>query len=262
MTQSRDPLAHAQQAFAAALDGAAADAALEPALLPADPGLLHTRLALYRGNARAARRHALASAYPVLAALTGDAYFDALALAYARAHPAHDADLTGFGALLAAFVARYETDSRYAYFADVARLEWALHVAAYAANVTPWSAAQWQTVDAQRLAQARLRVHPACAALALRSDAPAIWRAHQPGGAWPERVDSPAWTLVVRPQWRATLLTHTPAAHAAFVALSAGTSLDEALALAFDADADAAFDFGGTWRAWIDAGAIVDMIEQ
>ncbi|QGZ60373.1 HvfC/BufC N-terminal domain-containing protein [Paraburkholderia acidisoli] len=259
MSAARDSLAQAQHAFAAALDDAAADAALAPTLLPADPALLHARLGLYRGNVRAARRHALASAYPVLAALTGDAYFDALALAYARAHPPQDADLTGFGASLAAFVAHYESEPRYAYFADVARLEWALHVAAYAANVTPWSAAHWQTVDAGRLAQARLRVHPACAALALRADAPAIWRAHQPGGAWPERIDTPAWTLVVRPQWRPALLTHTPAAHAAFIALSAGTSLDEALALAFDVDA--AFDFGGTWRAWIEAGAIVDMSE-
>ncbi|MEM5425726.1 HvfC/BufC family peptide modification chaperone [Paraburkholderia ferrariae] len=252
---ARNTLEATQRAFAAALDDPAADAALAHELLPADAALLHERVGLYRGNGRAARRLALANAYPVLAALSGEAWFDALALAYARAHPSRDADLNRFGARLPEFVERYETDARYAYFGDVARLEWALHAASCAANATPLDAQQWQALGAERLAQARLAVHPACAALALRFDVVAIWRAHQPGGVWPERVDMPSWTLVVRPQWRPTPLVHTHASHAAFVALRDGATLDDALAQAFDIDP--AFDFGGQWRAWIEARAIV-----
>lgn len=252
---ARDTLEATQRAFAAALDDPAADAALAHELLPADAALLHERMGLYRGNGRAARRLALANAYPVLAALAGEAWFDALALAYARTHPSRDADLNRFGAQLPEFVERYETDVRYAYFVDVARLEWALHAASCAANATPLNAQQWQAFGAERLAQARLAVHPACVALALRFDAVAVWRAHQPGGVWPERVDVPSWALVVRPQWRPTPLVHTHAAHAAFVALRDGATLDDALAQAFDFDP--AFDFGGQWRAWIEARAIV-----
>jgi hypothetical protein len=252
---ARNTLEAMQQTFAAALDDPNADLALASEMLPADAALLHERMGLYRGNARAARRLALTNAYPVLAALTGEAYFDALALAYARAHPSRDADLNRFGAQLPEFIERYETDARYAYFGDVARLEWALHTANYAANATPLTAQQWQALGAERLAQSHLVVHPACAALALRFDAVAIWRAHQPGGMWPERVDAPTWALVARPQWRPTVLVHTHAAHAAFVALRDGATLDNALAQAFDIDP--AFDFGGQWRAWIEAHAIV-----
>lgn len=258
---ARDALDSQQQAFAAALDAAAADAALADQMSPADATMLHDRLGLYRGNARAARRLALANAWPVLAALTGEAYFDALALAYARAHPSREADLNRFGARLPDFVEGYETDARYAYFGDVARLEWALHAAAYAgdraANATPLDARQWQALGAERLAHSRLAVHPACAALALRFDAVAIWQAHQPGGVWPERIDVPSWALVVRPQWRPGVLVHTHAAHVAFVALRDGATLDSALAQAFDIDP--AFDFGGQWRTWIEARAIVGL---
>lgn len=260
--KAHDSIANAQQAFAAALDDPDADALLEATLLPADAAQLHARLGLYRGNVRGARRHALAGAYPVLAALAGDAYFDALARNYARARAPHDADLNRFGAQLADFIAGYETDARYAYFADLARLEWALHTAAFAANAAPPSAAQWQAVGAERLAQARLAVHPACAALAFRFDVPAIWRAHSTPSALrtdSADLDTPAWALVVRPQWRATVLTQTQAAHEAFVALRDGASLDAALERGFDIDA--AFDFGATWRAWIDAGAIVGLID-
>ncbi|WP_322031836.1 DNA-binding domain-containing protein [Paraburkholderia sp. J76] len=252
---ARDKLEAMQQTFAAALNDPGSDAALAGDLLPSDAALLHERMGLYRGNVRAARRHALANAYPVLAALTGETYFDTLALAYAHAHPSRDADLNRFGAQLPEFIERYENDARYAYFGDVARLEWALHTAHYAADATPLGTQQWQALGAERLGHSRLAVHPACAALALRFDAVAIWRAHQPGGVWPERVDVQSWALVVRPQWRPAALVHTHAAHAAFVALRDGATLDTALAQAFDIDPD--FDFGGQWRAWIEAHAIV-----
>jgi hypothetical protein len=253
-----------QSAFATALDDPSADAALCSDYLQLSETQaehLHARIGLYRGNVRAARRHALASAYPVLAALGGEAWFDALALAYARAHKSRDADLNRFGASLPEFVERYETDPRYAYFADVARIEWALHVAAFAANATPLTGQQWNALGAERLASARLAVHPACSALASPYAVNAIWQAHQhhhqpdSSNAWPEQVDTPSWSLIVRPQWRPMLLTHTEAAHAAFLAIQSGATLDEALDAAFTIDPT--FDFAGQWHVWIESGAIV-----
>lgn len=250
-----------QSAFADAIDDPVADPALFRHLQTADDALAHERLGLYRGNVRAARRAALAGAYPVLAQLTGDTYFDALALAYARAHPSRDADLNRFGALLPDFIERYETDARYAYFGDVARLEWALHVATFAANVTPLSPAQWQAIGVERLMSARLKVHPACIALESRYAAFEIWRAHRQNDReqvpWPQRLDAPNWTLIVRPQWRSAALSHTHAAHAAFVALQRGETLDAALERAFSIDAN--FDFATQWRRWIETNAIIGL---
>lgn len=256
---TRQELESLQMAFAAALDDPAADAALCAHLQPSESS---ERIGLYRGNVRAARRQALANAYPVLAALGGDAWFDALALAYARAHPTRDADLNRFGAALPAFVERYETAPRYAYFGDIARIEWALHVAAFAANVTLFTAPQWHALGAERLMSARLRVHPACYALASPYAVDAIWRAHQPDcrDKWPTRVDTPSWSLVARPQWRPTLLAQTEAAHAAFEEIGRGATLDEALDAAFAVDS--AFDFAGQWRSWIESGAIAGLRED
>lgn len=251
-----------QSMFADAIDDPAADAALCKHLHTPDDALARERLGLYRGNVRAARRAALASAYPVLAQLTGDTYFDALALACARAQPSRDADLNRFGASLPEFIERYETDARYVYFGDVARLEWALHVATFAANVSPLSPAQWQAIGVEGLMSARLKVHPACVALASRHAAFEIWRAHRQSGdptqaQWPERIDVPNWTLIVRPQWRSAALSQTQAAHAAFVALQRGETLDAALERAFSIDDD--FDFAAQWRTWIETNAIVGL---
>ncbi len=256
-----------QRAFAAALDDPTADAALGVHLQSSSQSgigaqqRLRECMGLYRGNVRAARRLALKNAYPVLAELGGDAWFDALALAYARAHPARDADLNRFGAALPAFVERYETNPRYGYFGDVARLEWALHAAAFAANATPFTVQQWRALGAERLASARLGVHPACSALASPYAVDAIWHAHQPGaGGWPERVDTPSWSLIVRPRWRPVLLAHTETAHRAFVAIQRGATLDEVLAAAFASDPW--FDFAGQWRVWIECNAIVGLRDE
>ncbi|HXZ10554.1 MAG TPA: DNA-binding domain-containing protein, partial [Paraburkholderia sp.] len=73
------------------------------------------RIELYRGNLRANWRAALANAYPVLLALVGDAWFDALSLAYARTHPSQSGDLNRFGAALPEFIGTYESDARYRY---------------------------------------------------------------------------------------------------------------------------------------------------
>ncbi len=113
----QQPLELAQQCFADAL----LDAACEPALSGtvatfAAPAPLQYRIGLYRGNLQAHARGALANAYPVLLALVGNDYFDAVTRAYARAHPSQSGDLNRFGGTLPEFIGRYETEARFSYF--------------------------------------------------------------------------------------------------------------------------------------------------
>ncbi|WP_179405522.1 DNA-binding domain-containing protein [Burkholderia guangdongensis] len=241
----------------------AENAARAPTRLPvaASSGeILRRRIGLYRGNVRSHWRAALANAYPVLLALGGDAWFDALSLAYARAHPSRSGDLNCFGDVLPTFVGEYERDSRFRYFVDIARLEWSLHVASFAADVTPFTPRQWLEFADERLLDARLAVHPACAAIASDYAIADIWFAHQPDGLFPQRLAVPAWALVVRPLWQPTVLVHAEAAHAAFVALQRGNTLAAALDAAFAIDP--AFDFATQWRAWIAASAITGVAER
>ncbi|TCG04057.1 hypothetical protein BZM27_43565 [Paraburkholderia steynii] len=216
--------------------------------------IVRHRIATYRRTVRARWRAALTSAYPVLLALVGDAYFDVLSIAYARAHPSRSGDLNGFGGDLPVFIGEFEGDQRFGYFADVARLEWSLHVAWFAADTTPLTPDQWLQIDKDRLLDSQLAVNPACAAIASRYAIADIWRAHQPGGVLPLQLDIPTCTLVVRPQWRPEVLVQSSAAHAAFIALQKGKTLNEALDTAYALDAD--FDLAVQWQTWISTGAI------
>ena len=220
-------------------------------------GNLRERVDLYRSSIRAHRRTALASAYPVLLVLVGEAYFNALSVAYAEAHPSQSGDLNRFGAALPAFVETYEQAPRFRYFADLARLEWSLHLAYFAADANVLTPAEWAVILPEDLLEAKLAVHPACALISSRYAIADIWAAHQPGGSFPANLESPTDALVVRPQWQPQILVQCAAAHAAFNALQRGTTLNEALDSAFAIDAE--FNFTSQWRAWIAASAITGL---
>jgi hypothetical protein len=219
-----------------------------------DPCVARQRIGIYRGNVHAQWRAALANAYPVLEALVGQAYFDALSRAYAREYPSQSGDLHRFGARLPDFIEEYERDASFRYFADIARLEWALHTAYFAADVTSLTTQHWLSIGEHRLLDAQLVVHPACMAIASRYAIADIWLAHRPGGIFPENVEVPTWCVTVRPLWQPTVLVHSAAAHAAFMALQCGRSLNEALDAAYALDP--AFDFALQWKAWILARVI------
>jgi len=213
------------------------------------------RIGLYCNSVRTHRRKALASAYPVLLALVGDEYFDALSVAYVRAHPSQSGDLNGFGEALPAFIDAYEPDARFRYFADLARLEWSLHAAYFAADAQVLTPQQWAAIHPDDLLDANLAVHPACELVSSRYAIADIWAAHQPGGIFPVSFESPTHALIVRPQWRAEIRVQSAAAQAAFQSLQEGAKLNDALESAFAIDAN--FDFISQWRVWIEAGAII-----
>lgn len=253
-----DPLDAIQHVFADAIRDPQNEAALFERLSPT-PGDAALRLNVYRGNAQSAWHAALASAYPVLRALTGESYFAALARAYARAHPSDSGDLNRFGAHLPAFIEGWEHDSRYDYFGDIARLEWHIHTAWYAADPAVLDAQQWQAIGSERLLASPLAIHPACVAMCSRHAIVDIWHAHQPGGMFASHIDTPSWTLVVRPQWRPDVIDQDPAAHEAFVALQRGQTLNEAIDIALAVDP--AFDIRSQLQRWIGVSAITGLAD-
>lgn len=255
MTTALSRHAQAQHLFADALDNPLAQ---QPAfdLFAGDESRHECHLGLYRGNLYAAWASALENAYPVLKMLVGDAFFTGMAIVYGREVPSQSGDLTVFGQHLSAFIRDFAPAAAYPYFADLARLEWALHCAYYAQDVVPWSVEQWMNMEGEQLLDARIRIHPACALVSSRYSISRIWEAHQRDAdvSLPADPDSPSLSLVIRPQWRPRILDLSPAAYAMFDRLMAGATLGETLDAA--ATVDAGFDFARQWHAWIAANAV------
>ena len=93
-------LAALQRDFGAAI--ASLDKAAEIApIFRGSPRAALERLSVYRGNVVGACTKALAGAYPIVAKIVGESFFEGLAREYLRRFPSASGDLNEYGAKLA-----------------------------------------------------------------------------------------------------------------------------------------------------------------
>ncbi len=249
-------LARTQQTFAnALLDAGQADAAATLCR----GALVEERLGLYRGNLSATWRRVLGQAYPVLLALVGEAFFAGLAREYGRRYPSQDADLNRFGDGFGDFLTSFPPAAQLPYLPDMARLEWALHLAHYAPDAAGLAAQALASLAPEQLEACRFSLHPACALIRSDWQVVALWQAHQQENAvFPQQMAGASHALVCRPQWQAQVLAQDAAAHAALQLLMQGKSFGVALDAAFEIDAD--FDLGGQLRLWLEHAVLTVML--
>lgn len=183
-----------QRRFVAGLYGEREDLS---GAIRADGGIgADERLAIYRGNLHAGFEKALQLEFPVIAALCGAEFFTALAREFQRSHPSVSGDLHYVGAPLPEYLRQRFAGGEYAYFADVAALEWAREESARAADAAPLEFETLRSLAPGEAPALRFALHPAVRLLASRWPILTIWEAHQgPGevsgvdlGAGPEQV--------------------------------------------------------------------------
>ncbi len=156
-----------QQSLLAALWAPTHDAArnrLRVAQSQAQDPALWRGLAAYRSHATAQAQRALFAVYPAVARLLGEEDFRGLARLLWREHPPQDGDLARWGGALAQQIeALPELQADQPFLADLARVEWALHCAASAADAVqdPESLALLASEDPAHL-QLRLAPGTAC----------------------------------------------------------------------------------------------------
>lgn len=240
------------------------DALLDPTrALPEGlrPGDARRRFAVHRNNVAASLADALATGFPVTAALLGEDCFRALALAYVRMHPPrspqlrlHGADLPGFiadrfmtddlirndfatdGFTTDRVIENGETGAALDCMADVARLEFLRMHAFHACDARPLPTTEFTALLAQpeRLADSRAHLHPACRWLRSRHAVLAIWQAHQgddDGDALAQvDPDCAQDVLVLRPALDIDMLVAPPGGVTLLQTLHAGRTLRDAIA--------------------------------
>jgi hypothetical protein len=133
----------------------------------------------------------------------------------------------------------------------MARLEWSLHRAHYAADAPAVSAADLAAVPPEAIEDARLPLRPACTPLAFGYSVVQLWQAHQPDGPpFPDHMGAPSHALVARPRWKTEVLPLSPAAYAALAVLHGGGNFGAALDAAFDIDET--FDVAAHLQQWLE----------
>lgn len=254
-----------QEAFASALLG---ESDANAAFWLADKAVSGSQgLSVYRNNSRAAFLDAMMACYPVLLRLTGEAYFRQMAFAYRRRFPSRAGNLFHVGCRLPEFLEAEYAGGEYAYFADVAHLEWACQEALVAAERDGLDTCRLATVESYLYPRLRFVLHPSVRLLRSAYPLFEIWRDNQPGAEPGGMLDlaKGGESLLVRRSGEVAEVRQLSRADFDFLsALKAGTrfadALDQALdpALARATGGDSGFDAITSLETWVSLKVIVD----
>jgi hypothetical protein len=213
-------------------------------------------LAAYRVNAQACALRALEAAYPVMSQLIGEENFAFLARDFWQTHPPALGDLAQWGEPLAAYVAQAPQLADLPFLPDVARIEWALHVCAGAADRTQDAASFAGLADGDPNAL-WFSLAPGACALVSAYPAAAITLAHKGQGSLDAAFDllkqGVAQTALV---WRQGYAPRLRVLHAHEVAFTQALLAGQALANALDV-AHASFDFSHWLAANVQSGLVL-----
>lgn len=207
---------------------------------------------VYRNNYRGNLHDALAGAYPVIRQLVGEDFFRLLAKRFIERHPSRSGNLHRYGSELAEFLAHFDNTQHLPYLPDMARLEWACHLAYFAEEVPPFDISRLATIAAGSYPDLRWRLHPCCTLLASAYPIAAIWQAHQQGSPADFRVDLNSGgenLLVYRSGLNVQVISLAPASHHWLAQLQQGIALGTATDTTLSAFPD--FDLATALRRWL-----------
>jgi hypothetical protein len=222
-----------------------------------DDGLVAgARLAIYRHHVLATLTDVLKATYPVVCRLVDERFFGYAGDRYIRDHPPASPCLFEFGETFADFLATFPPCRDLVYLPDVARLEWAMNVAAHANDVMPLDRRALQGLDPAVTPWLTFTFDPSLTLLESPWPIDRIWRANQPDAA-DASVDLAAGgiRLEVRRIGDEVVFRPLEAATWSFRrALSQKRTLEQAAAAALALEAN--FDLAEALRALVDDGLL------
>ena len=194
------------------------------------------RVAIYANNAREGFLQALTATFPVIERLAGRDWFRQTGREYMRRYPSRSGNLHFVGERFAAFLDDALRGTEYAYFADVARLEWAYQEVLVAADHPSFDIAALSGVSPDDYDSLTFRVHPAARLVESRYPLLAIWKANQPDADTSTSIAldaGPTRLLVIRRDDHVELRELSAAEYALLAAFMRGETLGENADLAF-----------------------------
>jgi hypothetical protein len=233
------------------------DAAVVSAIAPhgVDP---NRRLRIYRNNAREGFLKALEATFPVILRLAGLDWFRQTGVQYMRALPSTSGNLHYIGRQFPAFLDERLRDSAYAYFGDVARLEWAYQEVLVAADHPTFDPSALSAVAPASHGALRFETHPAVRLVTSPFPLLAIWQANQ-DGASESTIDLAAGAshvLVIRREDHVELREISSGEFTLLDAFTRGKSLEEAADAVVAAEESV--DLGTALARLMQLGTLVD----
>lgn len=215
------------QQFADALlqpGGPVPDGVINPDGVPATK-----RFDVYRNNVIVSLIEALASRYPVVQKLVGEAFFQAMAREFVTAHPPASPVMLGYGQDFPQFLEEFPPAASLPYLSGVARIENARRTAYHAADVAPLDPAVLESVPSEQFESIKFQTHPSLSLIQSEFAIRSIWQANSQGTDLDVPVDTAESVLICRPLMDVEVRGLPDGAYAFLTEVEKGLSLGEAV---------------------------------
>ena len=156
------------------------------------------RVGFYRHHAFATLSDALQGTFPVVCRLVDKRFFAYAAHEYLRQHPPHSRCLVEYGADFADFLAGFAPREKLPYLADIARLEWALNIAATVREAIPLQVEALAAIPPGDAAYVAFRLQPSLSYFTSSWPIDTIWQANQKHEMPPIDLTSGGTSLEIR----------------------------------------------------------------
>lgn len=149
-----------QNRFAAAMVDPTAS--LPPELLPPSSGPgLERRFTVHRATYGKSLAQVTAAAFPSVAAILGPTRIERAGIAFCTKHPPRKAALWQYGGEFPDFLETFEPLQNIPYLPDLARLDWACHLAWFAEDASRLDPSRLTQIAPERIARITFIAHPA-----------------------------------------------------------------------------------------------------
>ena len=226
-----------------------------------DPDALHAvsygpGLSVYQNTVMKGLVDVLRANYPTVECLTGEEWFQAAALSYARTHLPQQAPLALYGTGFSGFLSQSPAIDAVPYLAGVANIDRCWTETHFAADASDLKATQLADLPAETLSGMQLVLHPATRICSVGHSAFTIWLNNRPPATPPhelEIADEPEYLMLTRVQDEVRASRLEQVEYQFIELLGKGATLGEvALALL---ESDAQLDVAAMLARAIGAGA-------
>lgn len=142
-------------------------------------------LGIYQNNTQQSLMALMEQTFPVCAKLVGETCFNSLAHDYVAANPSQDQAIEYYGQYFAAAISAATDHNsslrKVMYLSDMARVEWQINRAYFAANKLEFDFNLFADIAASQRTQIRFMMAPGVAVVKLHWPIVRLWQMHQPG---------------------------------------------------------------------------------
>jgi hypothetical protein len=216
------------------------------------------RIKIYQDNVLLTLSDTMQNRYGAICKLVGEKFFSHIVNEYIKLNKPNSGNLDDYGEGFPEFISNIPQLKDFPYLSDVAKLEWALHIAYFAADTDEIDKDALSKVEPEKLEDIKFTMHPSACLISSKYPIDKIWEISQDDYEGDVNIDIASGgvdILVIRPEFKIITITLENGDYKLLNSLQSGCKLSDAFELACEDNEE--YDIGKALQKFVLNGTFV-----